>query len=107
MRRRARLPSKYMNELVILGAGTIGRMVCHLMATCGDYTVRIADSAQGAVDVVTRRYPKVRGEVVDFGDGKSLDAFLKGAWGVISCAPYHRSEERRVGRGVCDLWKRR
>src|SRR5262245_3595084 len=64
-------------------------MVCHLMATCGDYTVRIADSAQGAVDVVTRRYPKVRGEVVDFGDGKSLDAFLKGAWAVISCAPYH------------------
>jgi saccharopine dehydrogenase-like NADP-dependent oxidoreductase len=78
-----------MNELVILGAGTIGRMVCHLMVSCGDYAVRIADSAQGAVDVVTRRYAKLRGEVVDFGDGKSLDGFLKGAWAVISCAPYH------------------
>ena len=89
MRRRGSPPLKYMNELVILGAGTIGRMVCHLMVSCGDYAVRIADSAQGAVDVVTRRYPKLRGEVVDFGDGKSLDTFLKGAWAVISCAPYH------------------
>ena len=78
-----------MNELVILGAGKIGRMVCHLMATCGDYSVRIGDVAQAAVDQVTRKYPQVKGQVVDFGNAQSLDSLLKGAWAVISCAPFH------------------
>jgi saccharopine dehydrogenase-like NADP-dependent oxidoreductase len=78
-----------MNHLVILGAGKIGRMVCHLTATCGDYAVRIGDVAQPAVDHVTRKYPKVKGQVVDFGNAASLDAILKGAWAVVSCAPYH------------------
>ncbi len=78
-----------MNELVILGAGKIGRMVCHLMATCGDYAVRIGDVAQGAVDQLTRKYPQVRGQVVDFGNAQSLDVLLAGAWAVVSCAPFH------------------
>ena len=78
-----------MNELVILGAGKIGRMVCHLMATCGDYAVRIGDVAQGAVDQLTRKYPQVRGQVVDFGNAQSLDVLLTGAWAVVSCAPFH------------------
>ncbi|MBK8100788.1 MAG: saccharopine dehydrogenase NADP-binding domain-containing protein [Planctomycetes bacterium] len=78
-----------MNDLVILGAGKIGRMVCHLMTTCGDYAVRIGDVAQPAVDHVTKKYPKVKGQVVDFASAQSLDAILKGAWAVISCAPFH------------------
>lgn len=78
-----------MKDLVILGAGKIGRMVCHMMSKCGDYRVRMGDAAQAAIDVVTGRYPEVRGQVVDFTDAGSLDAILKGAWGVISCAPYH------------------
>ena len=78
-----------MNELVILGAGKIGRMVCHLTSTCGDYAVRVGDVAQGAIDALTRKYPQVKGQVVDFGNAQSLDALLKGAWAVISCAPFH------------------
>ena len=78
-----------MKQLVILGAGKIGRMVCHMTATCGDYTVRIGDVAQAAVDAIGRKYPDVRGQVVDFGNAQSLDAILKGAWAVVSCAPYH------------------
>ena len=56
-----------MQDLVILGAGKIGRMVCHLMATCGDYTVRVGDVAQAALDLVTRKHPEVQVQVVDFG----------------------------------------
>jgi len=78
-----------MNELVILGAGKIGRMVCHFMATCGDYSVRVGDVAQGAVDALAKKYPQAKGQVVDFGNAASLDAILKGAWAVVSCAPYH------------------
>lgn len=78
-----------MHELVILGAGKIGRMVAHLMTTCGDYAVRVGDVAQPAVDHLTRKYPGLRGQVVDFASAQSLDAILKGAWAVISCAPFH------------------
>ena len=62
-----------MNPLVILGAGKIGRMVTHLMASCGDYAVRVGDVAQPAVDHLTRKYPQVKGQVVDFGNAGSLD----------------------------------
>jgi saccharopine dehydrogenase-like NADP-dependent oxidoreductase len=78
-----------MHELVILGAGKIGRMVCHFMASSGDYKVRVGDVAQAAVDHLAKKYPHVSGQVVDFVDQTSLDTILKGAWAVISCAPYH------------------
>ncbi len=78
-----------MNTLVILGAGKIGRMVTHLMARCGDYAVRVGDVAAPAVEHLTRKYPQVNGQVVDFADGASIDAILERAWAVISCAPFH------------------
>jgi saccharopine dehydrogenase-like NADP-dependent oxidoreductase len=92
-----------MNNLVILGAGKIGRMVTHLMQSCGDYAVHVGDVAQGAVDHLTKKYPKVKGKVVDFASGQSLDGLLKGAWGVISCAPFHCNPliaERAKANGV-------
>ena len=78
-----------MNELVILGAGKIGRMVCHFMSHSGTYKVRIGDASQAAIDHIKKEFETVDGQVVDFSDGDSLDAILKGAWAVISCAPYH------------------
>lgn len=92
-----------MNNLVILGAGKIGRMVTHLMATCGDYSVRVGDVAQAAVDSLTKKYPQVKGQVVDFASAQSLDSLLKGAFGVISCAPYRCNPliaERAKANGV-------
>ena len=32
-----------MKKIVILGSGKIGRMVCFLLGTCGDYEVQIGD----------------------------------------------------------------
>ena len=83
-----------MKELVILGAGKIGRMVCHFMSEAkadsgNSYSVRIGDAAQDAIDHVKAVYTNVTGQVVDFSDAKSVDAILKGAWGVVSCAPFH------------------
>ena len=78
-----------MNELVILGAGKIGRMVCHFMSHSGTYKVRIGDASQAAIDHIKKEFESVDGQVVDFSDGASLDAILKGAWAVISCAPFH------------------
>ena len=78
-----------MKELVILGAGKIGRMVCHLMANSGDYDIRIGDVAADAVDDVEKKYDNVNGQVVDFEDRASVGKILEGAWAVISCAPFH------------------
>ena len=97
-----------MKELVILGAGKIGRMVCHFMSqarteAAPSYSVRIGDAAQAAIDQVTKEYPEVKGQVVDFSDAKSVDAILKGAWAVISCAPFHCNPviaERSKAHGV-------
>lgn len=92
-----------MNELVILGAGKIGRMVCHFMSTCGTYKVRIGDASQDAIDHIKKTFDGVDGQVVDFADGGSVDAILKGAWAVISCAPFHCNPliaERAKAHGV-------
>lgn len=77
-----------MHDLVILGAGKIGRMVCHFLANCGDYAVRVGDQAQAAVDSIAADHPNVKAQVVDFASDQSLDAILRGAWAVVSCAPY-------------------
>ena len=45
----------------------------------------------------------VKGSVVDFGSAASLDGVLKGAWAVISCAPYRCNPliaERAKANGV-------
>lgn len=92
-----------MHTLVILGAGKIGRMVTHFMARCGDYAVRIGDVAEPAVRHLQQKYPQVEGRVVDFSSAQSLDAILKGAWGVVSCAPFHCNPliaERSKANGV-------
>ncbi len=92
-----------MNQLVILGAGKIGRMVCHFASHSGTYAVRVGDVSQAAIDLVQKEYESVTGRVVDFSDGKSLDAILDGAWAVISCAPYHCNPliaERAKANGV-------
>jgi saccharopine dehydrogenase-like NADP-dependent oxidoreductase len=92
-----------MHELVILGAGKIGRMVCHMMATCGDYAVRVGDAAPAALELMARKRPEVHTHIVDFGSQKSLDAVLEGAFAVISCAPFHCNPliaERARAKGV-------
>lgn len=87
-------PLPTMKELVILGAGKIGRMVCHFMSEAkadsgNSYSVRIGDASQDAIDHIKKGYPGVTGQVVDFSDAKSVTAILKGAWAVVSCAPFH------------------
>lgn len=78
-----------MHSIAIIGAGKIGRMATHLLATCGDYRVRVADSLSANVDSLARAYERVEGRVVDFHDVASLDRILEGCAAVVSCAPFH------------------
>ena len=77
-----------MRDIALIGAGKIGRMAAHLLATCGDYRVRVADSHAPSVEPIARTYPAVTGHVIDFADAAALDRILAGTAAVISCAPF-------------------
>ncbi|MDZ4755926.1 MAG: saccharopine dehydrogenase C-terminal domain-containing protein [Phycisphaerae bacterium] len=78
-----------MNEIAIIGAGKIGRMATHMLATCGDYTVRVGDSVAASLAHLQTLYPRMEGHTFDFHDVSALDRILKGTKAVISCAPFH------------------
>jgi saccharopine dehydrogenase-like NADP-dependent oxidoreductase len=74
-----------------------------MLSTSGLYQVCSGDVSKAAVDAIAARYKGVQAQQVDFSDQKSLDAFLKGLWGVVSCAPYHCNPliaERAKAHGV-------
>ncbi len=78
-----------LKNVVLLGAGKIGRMVAHFLATSGDYSLRVGDAAEGAAQRIASRLTGVDPRTVDFSDATSLDGILEGADIVISCAPFH------------------
>lgn len=96
-----------MKKIVILGGGKMGRMVCFLLGTCGDYEVRIGDmNLEGAHAAASTFGGK--GEKVDLSNPAQVAAFVKGAWGVVSCAPYHCNQTiatcaRETGAHYFDL----
>jgi saccharopine dehydrogenase-like NADP-dependent oxidoreductase len=77
-----------MRDIALIGAGKIGRMAAHMLATCGDYRVRVADSHAPSVEPLARTYPAVTGHVIDFADAAAIDRILAGTAAVISCAPF-------------------
>jgi saccharopine dehydrogenase-like NADP-dependent oxidoreductase len=78
-----------MKDIVLLGAGKIGRMVAHFLGTCGDYRLRVGDASQRAVEQVVRRLPAASGAALEFDSAGALDRLMAGAAAVISCAPFH------------------
>jgi len=92
-----------MRDVALIGAGKIGRMAAHLLASCGDYRVRVGDSHAASVEELARTYPNVSGQVFDFADTAALDRLLSGSAAVISCAPFHCNPliaERAKAHGV-------
>jgi saccharopine dehydrogenase-like NADP-dependent oxidoreductase len=73
------------------------------MASCGDYRIRLGDVAPPAVDFLAKKYPQITARAVDLSSADSLDGLLRGAWGVVSCAPVHCNPliaERAVVHGL-------
>lgn len=77
-----------MKKVVILGGGKIGRMVSFLLGTCGDYEVRVGDMHADAAHAAVAIFGGT-GVAVDLSNAAQVAAFVKGAWAVISCAPFH------------------
>ncbi len=78
-----------MKAIALIGAGKIGRMVAHFLGGCGDYTIRVVDGSQTAIDLICSRAENCTGKVSDFTSASALDEVMQGTDAVISCAPYH------------------
>ena len=79
-------------EILILGAGLMGRVAAHFFVHhhAGPYRVRLADLSRGAVDdaVAWLNSEYVEGTVVDVRRDDSLDKVLAGIKVCQSCVPY-------------------
>ena len=96
-----------MHEVLVVGAGKIGRVIAELLAGSGGYAVTVADRAEAALAALPDR-PRLRRVRLDLADPLALDAALAGKRAVVSAAPYHLTRlvaeaARRVGVHYLDL----
>jgi saccharopine dehydrogenase-like NADP-dependent oxidoreductase len=75
-------------NVLVLGAGKIGRMVCSLLQGCGDYQVTVMDSHAPSLTDTLALAPGARAVTGRFDDAVAIDAALRDQWAVISCAPF-------------------
>ena len=92
-----------MHDVVILGAGKIGRTVAVMLARTGEYRLRLGDSDEKSLRQAAEGLPHTSTLRVDFASESDLDRALTGAKAVISCAPFFcnvniatRAREKRV-----------
>ena len=72
-----------MTNVLLLGAGTIGRMIATLLLQSGDYVVRVADSDAEALRRLHSRFG-VETVVLDAADEAQLMSAMTGVQAVIS-----------------------
>jgi saccharopine dehydrogenase-like NADP-dependent oxidoreductase len=77
-----------MKNVLVLGAGKIGRMVCSLLQGCGDYSVTVMDAHEPSIAETLALSPGARAAHGRFDDVAAIDRALHGKWAVISCAPF-------------------
>ena len=96
-----------MENIVVIGAGQIGRAIAKLLTDTGEYAVTIADRAETQLKTVG---PETAAQtaVVDVKAADSMHALLAGKFAVISAAPYDLTEDiaaaaLRAGTHYIDL----
>jgi len=77
-----------MKHVVVIGAGNIGSTISALLARTGDYSVTLTDRDADRLAQLDRRVG-VETLVLDVSDATALRETLRGAYAVISAAPYH------------------
>lgn len=78
-----------MRQVLVVGAGRIGRMTAHFLSTSEAYQVRVIDPSEDALAWFAAHRPEVDRVQGDVADDAALDAALRGCWAVLSCAPFH------------------
>ncbi|MEO0586138.1 MAG: saccharopine dehydrogenase C-terminal domain-containing protein [Planctomycetota bacterium] len=76
-----------MQSVVVLGAGKVGGTIARLLASTGDYTVRVGDAFEPAVQRMKDEFG-IDGQVVDASDKAALVKMLTGADAVLSACSF-------------------
>ncbi|MGI9430067.1 MAG: saccharopine dehydrogenase family protein [Bythopirellula sp.] len=76
-----------MHNVLLLGAGKIGRMIARLLVDSGDYQVAVADSDSAALERIAQRV-SVSTQVVDARDRQQLTEAIGGCDSVISALSF-------------------
>ncbi len=76
-----------MTELVLLGAGKIGRMIARLLHDSGDYSITVADADEEALKLIGQSLP-VKTEVLDASSETGLSRLISGKQIVISALSF-------------------
>ena len=64
-----------MKTIVMIGAGKIGRMVAHFLGNCGDYTLRVVDGDESALQRLAEMVPGCQTTKASFTDKEALEQF--------------------------------
>jgi saccharopine dehydrogenase-like NADP-dependent oxidoreductase len=88
-----------MTRVLLLGAGTIGRMIATLLSQSGDYQLLVADTDADALDRLRAKL-RVETRVVDAANEADLAAAMQGQVAVISALTF--SLNPRVARAALD-----
>jgi saccharopine dehydrogenase-like NADP-dependent oxidoreductase len=101
------------HTLLIVGAGTIGKVVTGFLAACGDYRLTVIDRDARALaalraDLDAASATRVQMRCMDAGDPNALRHVMRGHFAVVSAAPYHHTlavahAARDVGLHYLDL----
>ncbi|THD58570.1 saccharopine dehydrogenase C-terminal domain-containing protein [Phenylobacterium sp.] len=75
-----------MLDVAVIGAGKIGSTIAALLASCGDYSVRVIDRSAEALEGLD---PRVLGLALAVDDPDVLTPALTGCFAVVNAAPYH------------------
>ena len=77
-----------MKDIVVIGAGKIGGAIALMLADTGSYRVVVTDRSPEQLAKIDR-HPAISTRTLDIGDRAALVATLKGAFAVLSAAPFN------------------
>src|SRR4051794_39854276 len=82
--------SRDMHTVLLLGAGKIGRMIAHLLATSGDYDVLVGDADSAALDRLRAKLD-IKTLQVDADDPVQIASAMDGRRVVVSALSYRHN----------------
>jgi saccharopine dehydrogenase-like NADP-dependent oxidoreductase len=77
-----------MRNIVVVGAGNIGRIITRMLAQTGDYFVTVADRDEKTLACLADQF-NVTTKVTDITDDAALDALMREQFAVLSAAPFN------------------
>ncbi|MCB9898919.1 MAG: saccharopine dehydrogenase NADP-binding domain-containing protein [Planctomycetes bacterium] len=95
-------------QIVVLGAGKVGRLVTAFLAHSGDYRVTAVDKDADAARAAAAGLPDTRSAACDLTDQAAVEKVIAGHDYVLSCAPFHCNvgiarAAKKVGLHYMDL----